>query len=123
MPTTSSPDKGQIEITVIVKVNPCRSLPIAPFVDAGRRKDVRERSIALILVQIRRFPIIIVDEEIEISIVIEIAPDRSSEGKSHAIEPCGERGVSKDRVAQRGKSACKTQPTRKKSARKAHSRG
>src|SRR5215213_9647062 len=100
MPTTSSPDKGQIQITVIIKVNPCRSLPIAPFVDAGSRKNVRKRSIPLILVQIRWFPIIIVDEEIEISIVIEIAPDGSSEGKSHPIEPCRERGVSKDWVAQ-----------------------
>src|SRR5437762_11612367 len=96
MVMASSLDKREIQITIVIKVNPCRPLPIAPYVNSRSRKNIRKCSIPVIQVNVRRLFIITIHKDIEISIVIEITPDgrceRSEERRvGKEGEGCGER--------------------------------
>ena len=96
MASLSSVSNKQIQIAVIIKVSPCRSMLISRWPNPRGRKDIRKRSSPIILVKVGRRVIMIVNEEVEIPIAIEVTPDGVSEGKSHRVEPGRDRGISKD---------------------------
>ena len=56
-------------------------MAVSDALDTGTRKDVGEGSVAIIQILIRRLVVVIINEDIEVSIPVEIAPNKVPEWK------------------------------------------
>lgn len=67
------------------------------WTDSRVLPNIRERSIPIISVEARIQFIVILHEEVKVSIVIEVSPNRIPEGESFWVDSCQERNRCKGR--------------------------
>src|SRR6476469_9372715 len=92
----------KVQVAVIIVVSPGRAVLIPLRKNAGSPKDICERPITIVLIQIRGFIKVIVHEQINVPIIIEITPNRITKRISRSGTKPGRGGsVGKNGITRR----------------------